>query len=108
MCATPVAGTVVNVCVVIRKDGFVVRDIGGSAVIVPIGARVLDLNGLVVLNDTGHLVWDALATECSTEQLVLALTERYDVTSDQARIDVEELLQQFADLGIIDYAGHPT
>jgi hypothetical protein len=91
----------------IRKDGFVVRDVGGSAVIVPTGARVLDLNGLVVLNDSGRLVWDALSAERSEDELVQCLTDRYDVSPDQARADVRELLERFAALGIIQYAGQP-
>ena len=46
-----------------RKAEFMMRNIGGDKLQVPLGAQVLDINCLIVLNDTGAFVWELLAQE---------------------------------------------
>ena len=36
-----------------RKDDFILQNVGGENLLVPLGAQVMDLNGLVTLNGTG-------------------------------------------------------
>ena len=35
-----------------RKADFIMQNVGGENLLVPLGAQVMDLNGLVILNDT--------------------------------------------------------
>ena len=43
----------------IRKQ-LVKRNIAGDVILVPIGDTSLELQGLVILNETGELLWDHL------------------------------------------------
>jgi len=81
-----------------RKDDLVLQNIGGQALLIPLGAKVLDLNGMVVLNRTGSYIWELLVEDRSFEDLVKAVVERFQVEADLAGADVrtfvDDLLRQ--------------
>jgi len=74
------------------RDGFVVRDVAGAAVALPIGERVIDFNGLLSLNSTGRVLWERLAVGCSESDLVESLTAGYRVTPEDAQQDVRAFI----------------
>ena len=39
-----------------NKDGYLVREIADSYVVVPVGERVIDFKGIMTLNDTGLFI----------------------------------------------------
>lgn len=84
-----------------RSDSFLLRDVAGSLVIVPVGAAVAAFPGMMTLNATGAYIWDLLETEQTVETLVQALTDRYDVTEEKAKEDVEAFIAKLKPTGAI-------
>ena len=86
------------------KKGFVLREICGESVIVGEGLENIDFSKLISLNETAAWLWKkaAEAGEFTVEQLAEALTEVYDVSQDQAKIDVQKLLAEWEDTGLIE------
>ena len=84
-----------------RKPDFMMQNVGGENLVVPLGAQVMDLNGLITLNDTAACVWELLAQECSLAELAAAVAKRFDVTPERARADVQTFLDEIARLGML-------
>jgi hypothetical protein len=76
------------------KDGFMLRNIVDSWVLIPIGSKVVDFNGMMLLSDTGAFLWNCLKEEKSTEELLAILQGEYEVDEATARADVDEFLWQ--------------
>ena len=76
-----------------RSADFILRQVAGKSVLVPVGAAAVAFPGMVDLNVCGCYIWELLEKQCSAEALVAALTERYEVDEETARADV----QQFTD-----------
>lgn len=72
------------------KSGFVIREIAGQYMAVPVGERVNDLHGMIALNETGAFIWKLLEHEKTEEELAEALTEDYDVSFEEALDAVKE------------------
>ena len=70
------------------KDGFVLREIGGNHIVVPVGAQSVDFRCIITLNETGAFLWELLREEKSASDLVSALLNEYDVTEEIAAADV--------------------
>ena len=85
-----------------RKTDFIMRNVGGENLLVPLGAQVMDMNGLVALNDTAACVWELLDEECSLDELTAAVAERFDVDSEIARADVQTFLDEIAKMGLLE------
>ena len=85
-----------------RKADFMMQNISGEKLLVPLGAQVMNMNGLVTLNDTAVCVWGLLAQERSLDELTAAVTERFDVIPERARADVQAFLDEITRLGLLE------
>ncbi len=83
------------------KDGFVLRQVADTWVVMPLGQVSLDFNGMLTLNETGALLWQALEKGGDAQALTDALTAEYDVSAEQARIDVDAFLAKLQQAGCL-------
>lgn len=74
------------------KEGYVLRDIAGSVVVVPVGERSKEFNGMINLNESGKVLWQRAEKEFDEEALIETLLDRYDVSREQAAKDVEKFI----------------
>lgn len=78
------------------KDGFLLRQVAGQTVVVPVGSG-LDLNMMITLNGTGAFLWERLQTETDAKALTDALLAEYDVDETRARESVDAFVQKLKD-----------
>jgi hypothetical protein len=75
------------------KDGFMLREIAGSWVVIPLGQRVVEFNGMISLNESSVLLWNKLEKGATIDELVQAILSEYDIDEETARADVEEFVK---------------
>ncbi len=85
-----------------RKSDFMMQNVGGENLLVPLGAQVMDLNGLITLNATGRCLWELLAQDRSVEELAAALLEKFEVDIQSARTDVQVFLEEITRIGLLE------
>ena len=85
------------------KSGFILRTIAGCNVVVTVGKRTLDFNGMINLNETGAFLWKQLEHETTEDALVLAVLENFEeVDEETARSSIREFLDTLRESGCID------
>ena len=84
-----------------RNPDFILREVAGTRVLVPVGEATKDFPGMITVNATSAFLWERLETSQTAESLVAALTERYDVSAEQAAADVEKFTQTLLQIGAI-------
>lgn len=85
------------------KEGFNLRTVCGEQIIVAEGKENIDFSNIISMNETSAYLWEAIkGKEFSQEELVDLLLEQYEVDKDIASKDVEALVKQWKDAGIID------
>ena len=82
------------------KDGFLLRQVGGQRVVLPIGDE-LDMNMMITLNETGAFLWEHLQAETDEDVLVDALRGEYDVNEDTARASVRKFVEKLSGHGFL-------
>ena len=75
----------------IKKD-YILREVAGTHVVLPLGRANLSLNGMLTLNETAGTLWHMLEKGTTCEEMVRELTGEYAVSAEDARKDVEEFL----------------
>ena len=85
----------------IRNEDFLLREVAGSQVLVPVGKAVGGFAGIITLNDSGIQLWNALAIEQTTEQLAELLMEKYAVSLEQATLDAEKFVKNLQSVGAV-------
>ena len=86
------------------KSGFVLREVVGEYILMPVGDNIQQFNGTVLLNEVAAFVWGKLQTQVSKEELVDAIIDEFEVDKETASRDLEKLLGTFSDYGIIEEA----
>ena len=84
-----------------RNADFLLRDVAGTLVIVPVGAAVSAFPGMITLNATGAYIWELLETEQTVQSLTDALVARYEVSAETASADVEAFLARLKPTGAL-------
>lgn len=85
-----------------RSQDFLLQHMGGQDFLVPLGAKVMDMNALITLNATGRRVWELLAQDCSLEDLVAEVVAHFEVDQEAARADIQAFLDHLRDMGLLE------
>lgn len=84
------------------KDGFLLREVVGSYIVVAVGARAKEFGGIIKLNETGSFLWKKLAENVDQATLTEALTDEYDVDKESAEKDVDSFIKTLSEAGILE------
>ena len=58
---------------------FILREIAGEYILVPVGKTALTFNGLVTVNEVGALIWGMLEKGSDVSTIVNGILDEYDV-----------------------------
>jgi len=84
------------------KDGFMLREIAGSWVVIPLGQRVVEFNGMISLNESSVMLWNKLEKGATIDELVQTVLSEYDIDEKTARADVEDFVNQIREKGLLE------
>ena len=74
------------------KEGFVIREIAGSIVVVPTGDLLKEYRGMLTLNEAGKFIWELLEQERTLEEISAKLAEKYQIDKEKATANTEAFL----------------
>lgn len=84
------------------KSGFAKRNIAGSEIVVPVGNKAMEFNGMITLNESGGFFWDCLVKGCTKEQLLSKVLLEYEVTEQKASEDIDKFLEMLRENNLLD------
>ncbi len=74
------------------KEGYMLREIAGNFVVVPVGIASKEFNGVITLNSTGAFLWKELMNGLSITDLIDRLVATYEVEKEVAAKDVNNFV----------------
>lgn len=83
------------------KNGFVLRNVGGHSIVVPVGVQTVDFNCMITLNDTGAFLWEQLQEERTAQELTDALLGEYEVEPTVAAADVARFIEKLEEAELL-------
>lgn len=84
------------------KDSFLLKNVAGQNVVVPVGNSVVNFNAAITLNETAAFLWELLKEETTEEVLATELCENYDVTRENAERDVKVFINVLKEHDILE------
>lgn len=84
------------------KSGFVLRKIENDYIVVSVGKRVKEFNGVINLNEASAILWQELEKGAENEDLVNKLLQVYQVEKSIAEKDVYTFTQKLKENGILE------
>ncbi len=74
------------------KDDYLLRNVAGSYIVVPVGEGSLDFSGVITLNEVGAFLWERLQADITEDKLVEAVLAEYDIDKATAKADTAEFI----------------
>ena len=81
------------------KPGYVLREIAGEHLAIPVTAE--NSTDIVVLNPVSALLWEALETEKTIEELAQIVCNNFDIDRDEAKTDITEFIESLVEKGVV-------
>ncbi len=83
------------------KDGFMLRTVADSTVVVPYSEAV-DFNGMITLNRTGAFIWKQLQTETTRDELIALLIKEYSIDKATAAAGADSFIKRLGEEGFLE------
>ena len=84
------------------KDGFILQNVAGSDIVVPIGSGELSFRGMLTLNELGGFVWKRLQQDNTAENIANEIVKEYAVDFETALKDVNTFIDKLREKDIIE------
>ena len=85
------------------KDGFILRTICGEHIVIGEGLKRVNFNKMLSLNESAAWLWEQVqGRDFEAADMVNLLQEKYDVSAEQAAVDVEQMLQIWHSEGVVE------
>ncbi len=83
------------------KENYVLRQVAGENLVVPLGENSVNFNSIITLNESGKFLWEQLQTDTTAEKLVDAMLGVYEIDRKTAERDVLSFIKSLKDNGIL-------
>ncbi len=84
------------------KSGFVLKHVASKHIVVPVGEEAVNFSGLITLNESGVLLFEAMKKHVDIEDLMIILVDKYDVDNKTARQDAEAFVNILKSKSILE------
>ena len=74
------------------RDGFVLKKVADSFVIVPTGKNTVDFTAMITINETGAFIWNLLESDVDIEFVAKKMCDEYDIDIETAKADALEFI----------------
>lgn len=75
------------------KPGYLLREVAGQFIVVPVGNQAISFNGIITLNKSGKVIWEVMQKETSKDEIIHALKEVFEVSDEVAMKDVNTFIE---------------
>lgn len=85
------------------KNEYILREVAGNHVVIPVGEERTQFNGVMTLNDSGAFLWQKLSEGANDEnELVEAIVSEYEVDEATAKKDVHSFVEAAKEKGLLE------
>ncbi len=84
------------------KEGYILKSVAGSNVVIATGAERMDFDGIITFNDTGAEIFNMLDGRYTEEEIVEKLVKDYEIPYETAKTDVTNLIEKMRKQGLIE------
>ena len=83
------------------KDGFVLREVAGSYLVVAVGEAAKNFKGMINLNETGAFLWRLAEKGVNKQEMLAEMLKEYDVDEKTASNDIDVFIQKLIEAELV-------
>ena len=84
------------------KGEFVLREVAGEIIAIPVGKTALDFNGMLCINAVSAEIWKGLQEGKTKAEILENILEEFDVSQEEAAADLDVFLRQLSENSLLE------
>lgn len=84
------------------KGQFVLREVAGEIIGIPVGRTALSFNGMICINAVSAVIWKGLQEEKSKEEILDSILQEFDVSREEATADLDVFLHRLRENNLLE------
>lgn len=84
------------------KDGFILKDVAGSKIVIATGEARFSFNGVITFNSVGAEIFNLLDGTNSPEDIVAKIASDYNVDAGIVKRDFDALIEKLRKHNLLD------
>lgn len=84
------------------KEGFVMRQVAGQAVVIAVGKASEQFHGMINLNESGSCIWKGIEDGLDVEGIADRIVQEFEIDMQTALTDVQKMMEKMKKLGILE------
>lgn len=84
------------------KGEYVLREIAGDYILIPVGETALEMNGMITMDMVGVTIWKCLEREMTEEEILREVLDSFEVEENVAQSDLTEFLEKLKEADLIE------
>lgn len=77
------------------NNGYVVKEIAGKYVIIPVGQNVVDYKNMLHINDTAAFILECMKEDTTRENILAKMIEKYEAETEDDKAVLAKDLDEF-------------
>ncbi len=74
------------------KDGFIIKQVVDTYVVVPVGENLVDFSAMISLNETGAFLWNNMVSDVTEDELAEKMCSEYNIDKETALTDIKDFV----------------
>ena len=83
------------------SEDFICRQVCGETLLMPVGEKTKQFNGIFTLSETGAFLMNEIAKGADADAAAAGLAAQFEIGADVAAQDTHEFLEQLLSYGIL-------
>lgn len=83
------------------KEGYIIKQLKDHDIVVPIGEAMINFNGIMTLNETGKILFEAMQKDVTKDELISLLYGLYCAPLDVITADVTSFISKLREKKMI-------
>ena len=84
------------------KGEYVLREIGGDHILIPIGNTAMEMNGLITMDEVGIEIWKGIEKHLSEREILQDILDKYEVEAEEAERDMMDFIKKLKDADLVE------
>lgn len=84
------------------KGEFLIREVAGEIIVVPVNQTALSFNGMICLNAVSQEIWNGLQAGKTRDEILERILEEFEVSREEASADLDDFLHQLRENDLLE------
>lgn len=84
------------------KNGLMMKKVGNEFVVMSIDTKLVNLNGMISLNESGAFLFEKLKEEIQEEDLLKVFLDEYEIDEATAKKDLETFINHLKENQLLE------